>query len=400
MNFNKQSFENVGVGHTPDVFAWVADELQRLDQLGLRRQRRLRSSRQGPYLVLDGRRLLNFGSNDYLGLAARLWPDGAVPREGWGSGASPVVSGYGEAHRELEQALADWEEAEAALVFSSGYAANVGTISALVGRQDVVFSDALNHASIIDGCRLSRAHTVVYPHRDIAFLRQSLERSAGFRRRLIVTDTVFSMEGDVAPLEELVEVADRFEAMLLVDEAHATGVFGSQGTGVVGDRQLQHRVWVRVGTLSKALGCIGGFVVGPVSVIDWLTHKARSYFFSTAIPDPCAHVARLAVDQARQAHQAREHLWKIAAHLRAALKEQGWDLGQSSSHIVPVIVSDAQAAVHASQWLTGKGIFVPAIRPPSVPQGRSLLRISLSAAHSFEDVGHLIGAMAELRSHV
>jgi 8-amino-7-oxononanoate synthase len=381
-----------------DAFGWVDAELRQLEQAGLRRTRRLRTTVQGVYTVLDGQSLINFGSNDYLGLASQLQISDGWWQRGWGSGASPLVCGYSDAHRQLEQTVAAWEGSPAALVFSSGYAANVGTVSALVGPEDVILSDQFNHASIIDGCRLSRARVIVYRHADVDHLRECLEQAKTYRRRLIVTDSVFSMDGDVAPLRQIAELAERYDCMVVVDEAHATGVYGTQGTGMVEAEGLAERLPLRVGTFSKALGCVGGFVVGPAAVIEWLTHRARSYFFSTAMPDICAEIARRAVDAARQAHLARQHLQNMAASVRSALAAQGWNTGSSSTHIIPVILGEPGAVMEATQRLAGEGVFVPGIRPPSVPPGQSLLRISLSAAHRWSDIEKLIGAMQRLRT--
>ncbi|NQT11194.1 MAG: 8-amino-7-oxononanoate synthase, partial [Planctomycetes bacterium] len=285
---------------THHALQWIDDELAALDRQDLCRRLATREGKQTTQIDLDGGKLVNFGSNDYLALAAdpRLAhaASEAAHEEGWGSGASPLVTGHGPAHRRLEERLAEFEDAEAALVFSSGFAANAGTIAALVGPGDVVFSDRTNHASIWDGCRLSRADVRTFRHADCRQLAQLLEKSHGRRRRLIVTDSVFSMDGDVAPLAELTDLAERFDAMLLVDEAHATGVFGPHGRGAAEQAGLEGRVHVRVGTLSKALGSVGGFVVGSRSLIDWLVNRARPYVFSTAPPGAAAAAATAALD--------------------------------------------------------------------------------------------------------
>jgi 8-amino-7-oxononanoate synthase len=272
----------------------------------------------------------------------------------------------------------------------------VGTISALVGKPDVIFSDAMNHASIIDGCRLSGARIVIYKHNDACSLRSALKeaRSNDRRRRLIVTDTLFSMEGDAAPLPVMAALAAEFEAMLLVDEAHATGVFGAEGRGLVEQFQLEDSIPVRIGTLSKALGSLGGFVVGPQSVIEWISHAARPYFFSTAPPDALARISREALRVVQNEPQRRRVLLHLSEQLRTQLRQIGYDIGASMSQIVPVIVGDAQRAVQASARLLEQGVFVPAIRPPSVPEGRSLLRISLSCRHTEADIGRLVRAIS------
>jgi 8-amino-7-oxononanoate synthase len=349
---------------------------------------------------VDGRQLVNFGSNDYLGLAAESL-SGAVTRAieevGWGSGASPLVTGRGSWHAALETALADFEATEAALLFSSGYAANLGTITALVGKDDVIFSDAKNHASIIDGCRLSGARIVVYPHRDVDSLHKALHGAMGFRRRLIVTDTLFSMDGDLAPLAELADLAERFGAVLMVDEAHATGVFGRAGRGVCEYLGVESGMHVRVGTLSKALGSIGGFVAGSAALIDWLVNRARPYIYSTAPPEAVAAAALRALEIVRQEPHRRTILLERAEKLRCQLQEQGWSTGGSASQIVPLLVSDPAQTVRLAEKLRCQGFLVPAIRPPTVPEGESLLRLSLNYSHTGEALSHLADALAPLR---
>lgn len=380
--------------------AWIDDELAALSAQSLLRQLPLHSGPQAAVLEVDGRSPINFGSNDYLGLAAdKRLLDAAVQTartEGWGAGASPLVVGRGEAHRRLEARLADFEQTEAALLFSSGYAANLGAITALVGRGDAVFSDQLNHASLIDGCRLSRADVYVYPHGDIgrlaALLQQSLANDRS--RRLIVTDSLFSMDGDLAPLVELVALARRYDCMLLIDEAHATGVFGQQGRGVAEALNCEDGIHIRVGTLSKALGSAGGFVSGSRRLIDWLANCARSYVFSTASPPAVAAAALAALDIVRDEPQRRETLLQRAVNLRESLMAQGWQIGPSASQIIPLIVGDSARAVALSAALREQGLLVPAIRPPSVPVGQARLRLSLSAGHSDEMIARLERTLA------
>ena len=308
----------------PDPLSWIADELAQLDAQQLRRRLVERSGAQGPVLPGSPRSLVNFASNDYLSLAADPRLSAAAQRasqaEGWGAGASPLVSGYSTAHAQLERRLAEWLGTEAALVFSSGYAANVGAVTALAGRGDAVFGDAKNHASLIDGCRLSRAEVFVFPHRDYQALAEQLSAASGLRRRLIVSDSLFSMDGDCADLAALADLAERFDAMLLVDEAHATGVFGTAGTGLVEASQLANRVPVRIGTLSKALGSAGGFVAGSRLLIDWLANRARSYVFSTAHPPAVCAAATAALDIVRDEPWRRVELLARAGQLRERLR--------------------------------------------------------------------------------
>jgi 8-amino-7-oxononanoate synthase len=381
--------------------AWIDEELQSLERAGLRRRLAVRAGAQTARVTLDGWELVNFGSNDYLGLAAdeRLVAAAreAIEHEGWGSGASPLVSGRSASHAELERRLAELEGTEAALVFPSGFAANAGVIPALVDEPDAIFADAKNHASLIDGCRLSRAARFVYPHGDCDALQVLLQRAAGYRRRLIVSDSLFSMDGDFAPLEQLVELAEQFDAMLLVDEAHATGVIGEQGRGVVEELQLHDRVHIRIGTLSKALGTGGGFVCGRQSLIDWLANRARSYVFSTAQPGAASAAAVVALDIVEQEPFRRRELIERAAELRLRLRNQGWNTGTSASQIIPLLIGDADRTMRLAARLRDAGYFVPGIRPPSVPEGESLLRLSLCYHHTPEMIDELLGELARLR---
>lgn len=390
-----------------DRTAWIDDELGRLAKANLDRHLQTFDGRQGVELTIDGRTYVNFGSNDYLGLAAdpRLAEAAceAAQRSGWGSGASPLVVGHSAEHAALERALAEFEGCEAALLFSTGYAANVGTVTALVGRGDVVYSDGLNHASIVDGCRLSRAEVRVYRHADAAHLAELLKQeavtfnTATFRRRLIVTDGLFSMDGDAAPLAALADLAERFEAMLLVDEAHATGVLGAGGRGSCEAAGIEERVDVRVGTLSKALGSVGGFVVGRRAVVEWLVNRARPYVFSTALPPAAAAASLAAIDIVRREPERRRKLAETAAALRLTLSTQGWDLGPSASQIVPLVVGDAAETMRLAAALRERGLLVPPIRPPSVPEGASRLRLSLSYGHTPAMIGRLVATLGELK---
>ena len=382
----------------PAALGWIDSALDQLDADGLRRQIRIRSGRQGREVELDGRRLLNFGSNDYLGLAGDVRLTRACSKgscaEGFGAGASPLVSGQSQAHRSLERGIATLLAVDAALTFPSGFAANAATIPAVVGDGDLIASDARNHASIIDGCRLSKARLIVYPHRDVAALEAMLTTAGPARRILIVTDSLFSMDGTIAPLADLCDVAARHAAMLMVDEAHATGVFGERGSGLVEASGCSDGVHIRVGTLSKALGTAGGFVAGHASLVSWLAHAARGWVFSTAHPPGVAAAATRAVELlAEEPFRRRELLAKAAA-----FREQIAAAGQAThrriasdltSQILPVIVGEPGRAVAAAERLLDAGFFVPAIRQPSVPDGASLLRISLAWHHTDDDLVRL-----------
>jgi 8-amino-7-oxononanoate synthase len=384
---------------TPE--SWLEDDLASLHEQGLYRTRRRIQSGQGPHIKLDGRDYLNFSSNDYLNLAGdrRLARAAAraARRYGTGAGASPLVSGLSPPLRALERALARWEGTEAALVFPSGFAANLAVVSSLAGPDDAIFSDELNHASLIDGCRLARAAVHVYRHTDAGHLEVLLARHGGrARRRLIVTDTVFSMDGDLAPLAQLGKLARTHDTLLVLDEAHATGVLGERGRGLgelVPICVDEPSRLFRIGTLSKALGAQGGFVCCTRTQIDWLVNRARPYIFSTALAPPLAAAARRAVAICDAGAEPRRHLHALADLLRQRLRDLGYPETPSQSPIVPVIVGKAQSALALSARLQEMGLLIPAIRPPSVPSNTSRLRISLTAAHTREDVDRLVDAL-------
>lgn len=383
-----------------DRLDWLDDELTHLRDADLDRHLQTFAGAQGPTLAIAGREFVNFGANDYLALAGdpRLAAAAvaATEREGWGAGASPLVVGHASSHERLERELADFEGTEAALLFATGYAANVGVVTALVGRGDVVFSDELNHASIVDGCRLSRAEVRVYPHNDVDALSKQLQDAQTFRRRMIVTDGLFSMDGDVAPLACLVELAKRNDAMLVVDEAHATGVFGPHGRGTCEAAGVEDEVEVRVGTLSKGLGSVGGFVAGRRSLVEWLVNKARPYVFSTALPPAAAAASCAALDVVRTEPARRIELLQRAERLRSTLRAQGWDVGPSVSQIIPLVVGDAARTMQLAAQLRERGFLVPPIRPPSVPVGAARLRLSLSYGHTPEQIARLTTTLSEL----
>jgi 8-amino-7-oxononanoate synthase len=381
-----------------DPLSWLDDALADLDRRDLRRTLITRESPQrGDRIELGGRTLANFGSNDYLGLACderlrHAATDSIHNRGGWGSGASPLVTGRGSLHAELETELARFEGTEASLLFSTGFAANVGAITSLVGSEDIVFSDAKNHASIIDGCRLSSAQIQVYKHGDVDDLRQSLAVSR-HRRKLIVTDTLFSMDGDLAPLPQIAELAREHSAMLFVDEAHATGVFGKEGRGVCEHLGVEDGVHICVGTLSKGLGSVGGFVAGSQTLVDWVSNRARPYVFSTAMPEAMAAAGLAAIQAVKDEPFRRQELLQRAASLRERLKSHGLRIGSSQSQIIPVILGSPGKTMQAGAQLRQAGFFVPGIRPPSVPAGESLLRISLSWLHQpaqLESLAHTL----------
>jgi glycine C-acetyltransferase/8-amino-7-oxononanoate synthase len=367
----------------------VAKRLEELRERGLHRRLRLIDGPQGPRVTLDGQQVLLLCSNNYLGLADRAEVREAAAeaalRWGAGSGASRLISGNMAPHRALEERLAEFKGYEAALLFGSGYLANTGAVAALAGRGEVVFSDELNHASIVDGCRLSRAETFVYRHADLEHLAWALYHVRG-RPALIVTDGVFSMDGDLAPLVELLELARRHGARLMVDEAHATGAVGPGGRGSVAAAGLSGEVDVVVGTLGKALGSYGAYICANAETVDFLLNTARPFIFSTAPPPPAAGAALAALDLLEAEPQLVERLQANAATLRAALAAEGLGAGGSRTQIVPIEVGEAEAAMALCERALERRIFAQGIRPPTVPEGSSRLRLAAMATHRAEEL--------------
>ena len=387
--------ERVGVRGPSEE--WAAESLSLIEREGLLRHLEPLETPQGPVVDIAGRRYLNFSSNDYLGLAADLdvvaGARTTAMRHGFGAGASRLIVGDTTAHQSLEASLSRFFGAESALLFNSGYQANLGVLTTLAGDGDVIFSDALNHASIVDGCRLSKAKVVVYPHRDVAALEGLLAANPG-RRQLIVTDTVFSMDGDRAPLRELEALARRASAALIVDEAHAIGVLGKTGGGLC--EQLQVTADVRVGTLGKALGGFGAFALCSKAVRRWLINKARSLIFSTALPAPVCGAAEAALNRVADAPQLRARLWRNIGQFSAGLKGLGLPAHQDSA-IFSVVLGRPERALAASLALREKGVLAKAIRPPTVPPGTSRIRFALSAGHTEEHVTTALAALEGLQ---
>jgi 8-amino-7-oxononanoate synthase len=367
----------------------VAERLEELRERGLYRRMRLIEGAQGPTVTLDGCPVLLLCSNNYLGLADRAEVREAAAeaalRWGAGAGASRLISGNMEPHRKLEERLATFKGYEAALLFGSGYLANTGTIAALAGRGEVVFSDELNHASIVDGCRLSRAETVVYRHNDVEHLAWCL-RQAGGRASLIVTDGVFSMDGDVAPLPQLLELARRHGARLMVDEAHATGAIGPGGRGSVAAAGLSGEVDVVVGTLGKALGSYGAYACASAETIEFLVNSARPFIFSTAPPPPALGAALAALEILEAEPQLVERLQANAETLRNALAVHGLDVGSSTTQVVPLEVGEAEVTMEICERALLRGVFAQGIRPPTVPEGSSRLRFTVMATHRRDEL--------------
>ncbi|UDL06570.1 8-amino-7-oxononanoate synthase [Marinobacter sp. CA1] len=377
-----------------------AAELNARHEAGLNRTRRLVRGPQQPSLTADDTSLLAFCSNDYLGLASH--PEvcaaltTAVSDAGVGGAASHLICGHHDYHHQLEQRLADLTGRSAALFFSTGYMANLGVISALVGRGDTVFSDRLNHASIIDGCLLSRARIQRYPHNDMDHLADRLAATSG--HKLVVTDGVFSMDGDMAPLRELAALCREHDALLLVDDAHGLGVLGERGAGSLEHLGLsEQEVPLLIGTLGKAVGTSGAFVAGSQLLIDYLVQKARTYIYTTAMPPAVAKATCAALDLVEQGLARRRHLVHLIRRFREETQALGYQLMPSATPIQPIMVGDNWTALELSRQLEDRGLLVTAIRPPTVPEGQARLRVTLSAAHTDADLDRLLTALADCR---
>ena len=370
---------------------WIQDELQTLKDSGLYNRIRTLSSPQGAWLVVDGKRALNFCSNNYLGLARHPQLVEAAQREiercGVGPAAVRTIPGTMDLHLSREQRLAAFKGVEAAITFQSGFTANLGCIPALVGKEDVVFSDELNHASIIDGCRLSGAQTIRYAHCDPADLERVLkENRENFRRAMVITDGVFSMDGDVAPLDQIYAVAGQYEAIIMVDDAHGEGVLGRGGRGIVDHFGLHGKVDVEVGTLSKAFGVVGGVVAGNPLVVEWLRQRGRPFLFSSAMTVPDVAACLAAVDLLEASTELVDRLWDNTRYFKSEMKRLGFDTGKSSTPITPVMLGEAPLAQQFSRELFEAGVFAMAIGFPTVPRGKARIRVMISAAHQRADL--------------
>jgi len=371
--------------------AWLDKELQNLHDAGLYNQIRTLGSPQGAWLVVDGKKALNFCSNNYLGLANHprivAAAKKALDQYGVGPGAVRTIAGTMDLHVELDRRLAAFKGVSSAITFQSGFTANLGTIPALVGRGDVIFSDSLNHASIIDGCRLSRAKIIAYQHCDAADLKKQLEEHRGeYARALVVTDGVFSMDGDLAPLDEIYNVTKDYEALLMVDDAHGEGVVGKGGRGIVDHFNLHGKVDVEVGTLSKAFGVMGGVVAGNEKVVTWLHQRGRPFLFSSAMTVPDVAACIEAVNILEESTMLVDKLWDNAKYFKAEMRTLGFDTGESVTPITPVMLGEAPLAQEFSRELYEAGVFGMAIGFPTVPRGKARIRVMISAAHEQEDL--------------
>lgn len=381
--------------------SWIDDELAALKEAGLYTHIRTIESPQGAWLTIDGKRVLNFCSNNYLGLAnhPRLVEAArrAMEQYGVGPGAVRTIAGTMTLHVELERRLAAFKGVEAAITFQSGFAANLATIPAIVGREDVIFSDQLNHASIIDGCRLSRAKIIAYPHNDVDALEDLIkEHGSQYRRKLIVTDGVFSMDGDIAPLPRLAELAKRYGCILMVDDAHGEGVLGRGGRGIVDHFDLHGVVDIEVGTMSKAFGVMGGVVAGSRRLIEWLRQRGRPFLFSSAMTVPDVAACLAAIDLLEESTELVERLWANARYFKTRMQALGFDTGKSETPITPIMLGEAPLAQAFSRRLFEEGVFAMAIGYPTVPRGAARIRVMPSAAHTREDLDFAIQAFEKV----
>jgi glycine C-acetyltransferase len=373
-----------------DKLAFLDEQIEELKEQGLYNVIRTIESPQGAWITVDGKRVLNFCANNYLGLCnhpkLKEAAQKALEKYGVGPGAVRSIAGTMDLHLELEKRLAEFKGVEAAISLQSGFCANLATIPALVGEEDVIFSDELNHASIIDGCRLSRAKIVRFAHRDAKSLREVIEAEKDYRRGLVVTDGVFSMDGDIAPLPDLVEVAEEHNLLIMVDDAHGEGVLGRGGRGVVDHFGLHERVDIEMGTLSKAFGVVGGYIVGRKKIVEWLRQRGRPFIFSSAVTPADTAACIAALDLLESSTELVDRLWDNTRYFKEGMKSLGFDIGKSETPITPVMLGEASLAQEFSRHLFKEGLFAMAIGYPTVPRGLARIRVMNSASHSLEDL--------------
>jgi glycine C-acetyltransferase len=380
---------------------WIQDELDQLRQAGLYNRIRTLSSPQGAWLTVDGKRVLNFCSNNYLGLANHprivKAAQAATAEYGVGPAAVRSIAGTMALHLELERRMAAFKGVEATITFQSGFTANLATIPALVGKEDLIFSDELNHASIIDGSRLSGAGIVRYGHANPADLERVIQENQGkFRRALVVTDGVFSMDGDIAPLDQIYEVANRYDLLLMVDDAHGEGVMGTGGRGIVDHFHLHGKVDVEIGTLSKAFGVVGGVVAGSAVIVEWLRQRGRPFLFSSAVTVPDVAATLAALDVLEESTELVDRLWENARYFKTEMKRLGFDTGSSVTPITPIMLGEAPLAQQFSRELFEEGVFAMPIGFPTVAKGKARIRVMISAAHSHDDLDKGLDAFSKV----
>jgi 8-amino-7-oxononanoate synthase len=385
---------------------WFDKELKELKKKELLRKLTCIESSHGSRIIINGKVFINFSSNNYLNLSGHPMIIKSViasmKKFGYGSGASRLLSGTYVSHKKLEERIAEFKRTERALVFNTGYAANTGIIPAVTGSDAVIFSDELNHASIVDGIRLSRSSVKIYRHKDINHLERLIKKSIGkskIRRRLIITDSVFSMDGDIAPLRDMLSLCEKYDMLLMIDDAHGTGVIGKTGRGGLEYFSISRteRI-IQMGTLSKALGCFGAFVAGSKDLINLLISKARSFMYSTSLPPALAQASTKAIDIVEhESGYRRERLWKNRQRLCYGLTSLGFDTIGSETPIIPVMAGDTERALRVGNYLFKEKLFAPAIRPPTVPDGRCRIRFSVTAAHTNEDIDRLLESLSKIR---
>ncbi|ODS31105.1 MAG: 8-amino-7-oxononanoate synthase [Candidatus Scalindua rubra] len=382
----------------------ISNELEKIKEFGLYRDLNVVENVQGSHVKIKSKTYVSFCSNNYLGLAnhplvIRAVKD-AVEKYGWGAGASRLISGNMKLHEALEDEISKFKRKESTIVFPTGYMANIGTICSLVSSGDLVICDRLNHASIIDGCRLSGADFRIYPHCDTEKLESIFKKSSKYPRKLIVTDTVFSMDGDLAPLPDIVEIARKYKAMVMVDEAHGTGVFGEKGRGVIEHFNLNEKVNIVMGTLSKAIGSLGGFVSGDIDLINYLRNKARTFMYTTALPPAVCAASIAGIKLIQKDLSLRKSLWHNVRYLKERLKLLKLNVISSESPIIPIVIGDAKKAVNVSRFLFNRGVLIPAIRPPTVPDESSRLRITVMSTHTKDDLERLLDVLEDVQRQI
>ena len=384
----------------PSLNVLLRKELDELRRKGLFREMKRIDSAQGPVVNIDGREVILLSSNNYLGLATH--PEvikaqiDALREFGTGSCASRLISGNMNLHEELERRIAAFKHEESAIVFSTGYMANLGTISSLVGEGDLVICDKLNHASIIDGVRLSRARLRTYPHKNLRKLKDILEKEKWYKKKLIITEGVFSMDGDIAFIPDLVKLSTEFNAILMVDDAHATGVLGQTGRGTCEHFNVKTGVDIQMGTLSKAFGLLGGYITGSSSLTEYIRNRARSFIYTTGLPPTIAAGCIKAIEIAEKGEDLRKRLWRNATKMRRALKELGFDTMESETQIIPVLTGDVSNTMRMAERLFEMGVFAPGVRPPTVPKNKCRIRVSIMATHKDAHIDKVIDSFRRL----
>ncbi|WP_218124638.1 MULTISPECIES: 8-amino-7-oxononanoate synthase [unclassified Candidatus Frackibacter] len=378
----------------------LSREIDLIKQKGLYRQLKRLESSQAPRTVINGKEVIMLASNNYLGLT--IEPEikqktiETVKEYGTGSGGSRLTTGNYDLHQSLESELANFKDTEAAIIFNTGYMANLGVLTTVVGQKDLIISDELNHASIIDGCRLSKAEVVIYKHKDLKDLELKLQKGKNYRRILIVTDGVFSMDGDLTPLPGIVDLASKYQALVMVDDAHGTGVLGESGAGIVEHFNLKNEVDIQVGTLSKALAAEGGFIAGNKLLVDLLRNKARSFIYSTALAPSAIEAGLSSLQYLYNNPQILRRLWRNINLLKSGLKDLGYQLLPSNSPIIPIMIGDEEETIELSHRLLEEGILAPGIRPPTVPKRTSRIRTTVMANHQIKDIEEALEVFAKL----